>query len=319
MAMEDPGLQKAEEAFSSMLSSSGEKQQSVEEADVAEAEDSSPDVEETSEELETSPEEEHAEEEPDEETYYPIKLDGVDHEITLQEALNGYQRQSDYTKKTQMLAQEKQVVEAERAKAENDRLAYQQKLEQLVSNQSSVEEEPDWDQLYQDDPLEWMKKKEDFRSKKEKQQELKAEYARVQQQKQIESQNQMRQFIAQQHDLLLDAIPEWKDPKVMATEKAQIREYAKKHLQYSDAELSQIFDARAVLALKQGMMSTKIASKGKAKLKTRPDGIRAVKPGSAGNQRKKGDSLSKAKIRLAKSGSVQDATEVFKQLLSKKN
>ena len=100
-------------------------------------------------------------------------------------------------------------------------------VDRLVSEQQSQSvQEPDWDQLYENDPLEWMKQKEQFRSNKEKSLELQQEQFRLQQEQHQEQQAQMQQFVTQQHDALLSAIPEWNDPDVMAREKNEIKRYA---------------------------------------------------------------------------------------------
>lgn len=43
--------------------------------------------------------------------YVRLKVDGEDHEVPLREALSGYSRQADYTRKTQELAQQRQQAE----------------------------------------------------------------------------------------------------------------------------------------------------------------------------------------------------------------
>ena len=252
----ETGLQQAEEAIQSVLSDPPVEKQQQMESDTAE---------EVQEEVETeseTPEAEFTEQEEQEEVteqespsdkYYPIKLDGEDMEITLDEALQGYQRQSDYTKKTQALANDRKQVEADKEALLRQRDHYKQTVDRLVSErQAQSPEEPDWDQLYETDPLQWMKQKEEFRSNKEKSLELQQEQFRLHQEQQQEQQAQMQQFITQQHDVLLDAIPEWKDPQVMAREKNEIKQYAQS-IGYRPEEVNQIYDSRAVLALRTGM------------------------------------------------------------------
>ena len=45
------------------------------------------------------------------EKYVSVKVDGEDHNVPLSEALQGYQRQSDYTQKTQQIADQRQEAE----------------------------------------------------------------------------------------------------------------------------------------------------------------------------------------------------------------
>ena len=314
---EATGLQQAENVFQSLLSDQPiDNQQQLEEEvpEEAEVEAEDTEIEAESEEVEAEEEEsEEAEQEPDK--YYRVKLDGEDYEVTLDEALAGYQRQQDYTKKTQQIAEDKKQVLAEQEAAKNERLQYQQRVEQMLQQQqASQPQEPDWDQLYEADPLQWMKQKEEFRSQKERNLELQQEQFRIRQQQEYEQQEQMKSHLSQQHQTLVDAIPEWQDPAVMQAEKSQIREYAQT-IGYSSEEISQVYDARAVQALRHGMIASGLSGKGKVKLKPVAPAIRSVTPGSAPEQPRKQTSIHKAKIRLAKTGKMSDAEAVFKQLL----
>ncbi len=316
----ETGLQQAEEQIQSMLSDTPvDKQQQMESnagEEVQEEVEIEAESEATEPELTESEEtEEVTEQESSEDQYYPIKLDGEDMEITLDEALQGYQRQSDYTKKTQVLANERKQVEAEKEALSRQREQYKQNVDRLVQEQQSQQpDETDWDKLYEEDPLQWMKQKEDVRSKKEKMFELQQEQFRLQQQQSQEQQAQMQEYLTQQQKALVDTIPEWKDPEVMAKEKSEIRNYAKS-IGYSDQELSQIYDSRAVFALRAGMKASGLSSKGKVKLRPAKEAIRAVTPGTAAQQPREHTTVSKAKMTLAKSGKMSDAEKIFKHLL----
>ena len=272
------GLQQAEEQIQSMLSDTPVDKQQQMESDTGEEVQEEVEIEAESEAIEpelteSEETEEVTEQESSEDKYYPIKLDGEDMEITLDEALQGYQRQSDYTKKTQILANERKQVEAEKEALSRQREQYKQNVDRLIQEQQSQQpDETDWDKLYEEDPLQWMKQKEDVRSKKEKMFELQQEQFRLQQQQAQEQQAQMQEYLTQQQQALVDTIPEWKDPEVMAKEKSEIRNYAKS-IGYSDQELSQIYDSRAVFALRAGMKASGLSSKGKVKLRPAKEAI----------------------------------------------
>ena len=74
----------------------------------------------------------------EEQDVYTVRVNGEDVDVTLDEALKGYQRESDYTRKTQQLAEQRKQLEAEQSEfqtvqAETARLrdAYGQTLQQL--------------------------------------------------------------------------------------------------------------------------------------------------------------------------------------------
>lgn len=66
---------------------------------------------EDSEEEQPSEEQEEEHKEPEEEPKYKVTVDGQEVEVTQEELLRGYMRQSDYTRKTQQLANQRQQFE----------------------------------------------------------------------------------------------------------------------------------------------------------------------------------------------------------------
>ena len=109
----ETGLQQAEEVFQSALADEPIDNQQQMESDTVEEVEAEQEATEPEFTEQEEPEEVTEQESPTDK-YYPIKLDGEDMEITLDEALQGYQRQSDYTKKTQVLANDRKQVETEK-------------------------------------------------------------------------------------------------------------------------------------------------------------------------------------------------------------
>jgi len=95
----------------------------------------------------------------EEPTYYAVKVDGEDLEVTLEEALAGYQRDSDYRKKTMSVAESRKEVEAKAASIDA-------KLQELDSFIKREEDSTDWDELRRNDPGEYLKRKEDLEAVK---------------------------------------------------------------------------------------------------------------------------------------------------------
>jgi len=305
------GLQQVEGRFQEMLS--GETSDTQQELESDAGADLQQDTEpETEEELSEEPQE--AEQEP-EVPYYQVQIDGEQHEVTLDEALKGYQRQSHFTRSTQKLAEERKAFEAEQQALRQEREHYSNNLNQILSQQQN-EPEPDWNQLYENDPLEWMKQKENFRDRKEQLQNLQLEQQQLQYRQQQEYAQQQQAHLQQQSAALVDAIPEWRDPQVAQQEKAGIREYAKS-LGWQDSEVQNISDARAVIALRHGWKAHQSMMKGQSKIRQVPEGIRPVAPGSAQQQPRQHTQLAKSRMKLAKSGSMKDAESLFKNMFNK--
>ena len=138
--------------------------------------------EESEEESEEDEAEESDEEEGEESDLYAVKVDGEEVEVTFDELLKGYSRQSDYTKKTQELSQGRKEIEEAKstynsalAQMQQERQHYVTQLNQILQNSSNNLQEYDkidWNTLKEDDPIEYVKLREDYRDGKEKMQAL---------------------------------------------------------------------------------------------------------------------------------------------------
>jgi len=142
----------AAEAFEGILE--GTQPEGAEEEPVAQAEANEP-AEEEEEEAYEADEEDELEEEEQQEARYKILVNGQEEEVSLDEMLKGYQRQSDYTRKTQALAEERKQNQ-QLVNEYSQRLAQVSQLaEQLQANPEIPEPNINWDKLYHEDPVEW--------------------------------------------------------------------------------------------------------------------------------------------------------------------
>lgn len=251
-------------------------------------------------------------EEPTEELI-AVTIDGQTVEVTREELIKGYSRQSDYTRKTQSLAEERKQFDNEAQAVRQERETYAtllDRLEQQLQTGSTPEERAQLEALRQSDPVQYMLAKEELDARDQRLQAVQQERQRVAQQQEAERQQMLAQHIAGQRDALITAIPEWKDEGVAAKEKAQIRDYAMS-MGFSQEELEQLYDSRAVLVFRDAMR----ANKAKA---NKPQ-QRVKKPvAKAGAKRVRRSQKRVAMERLQKSGSNRDATAVFENFLSGK-
>ena len=70
----------------------------------------------------------------DEPSTYTVKVDGKDVEVTLDELRSGYSRQADYTRKSQVLAEQRQKADEELAATQQERQRYISQLEQFTDS-----------------------------------------------------------------------------------------------------------------------------------------------------------------------------------------
>ena len=245
---------------------------------------------------------------------FTVKVDGQEVEVTQDELINGYSRQQDYTRKTQELSQQRKTIEQQQAELAQRDAIYSQLLPKMEAQlKGELANEPDWNTLYEDDPVGYVREKQLWDEKKEKLSAVSAEQQRLQQEALVKQQTQIQQFVEYGNQKLLEIIPEWQNQEVALKEKAAISEYAVNTLGYTPEEIQQVYDYRALLGLRNAWLNSKTVEATKKK-PTQKAPARVARPGTT-NRPKSAAPVKKAKQRLAKSGRVQDAAKVFEQLI----
>lgn len=266
---------------------------------------------------EEATDEEQGDEEADEkeQQLVTVKIDGKAIELPLDEVINGYQRHADYSRKTQALAEERKQLHGHLSEVVQERQYYAQALTALQKQLATqVEQQPDWDRLYAEDPIEWVRQREVWRERQEKAAAAQIEMERLQAQQTAEERKQLAQHLHAERERLVEAIPAWKDDKVWDRDRTALREYGRK-FGFSDEELSQAYDHRAVVALYKAMKYDRMVE---AKKTVRPDPPRAApqpRKGSAAVSPRPVTEATRARMRLAKTGRVKDAAAVFESLI----
>jgi hypothetical protein len=334
-APQEGSVEEAHEALLSLLEPGKEKPE-TEEAAPTEEEESTEEIqdesleEESEEEAEESDEgeEEESEETDDgeeEDPLYAVTVNGEEHEVTFDELLRGYSRQSDYTRKTQELSNDRKQMEelqkqynSEVSTIQAERQQYMESLNQIIANSSAGLDKfanLDWQSLKDTDPIEYVTKKEEFREAQEKVQQMQQEQYHAQQRHAEESKQLRSQILQEEHGKLSAALPEWSEPEKQKKMATEIRDYASSQ-GFSAEEINSLIDHRSLLVLLKAskydaMQKADVKSK---KLKNKPRVIRS------GTGRSKGeDSKSKrtAKMkRLRSSGHVDDAASILEDLFN---
>lgn len=288
--------------------------ESDEDNDAALSEELSADADAADEETQEEQSEEGEEpEEQDQPTVFTVKVDGKEVEVTLDELQKGYSRTQDYTRKTQQIAEIRKQVEVETEAVRAERAQYAQMLGALQAQLQGTETQIDWDRLYHEDPIEWVRQKEVMRERQEKFQAIQFEQQRMAQLSQQEQQQQLASHLQEQHTKLLEIIPEWKDPAKAKAEKQLLVEFGQK-TGFTPEELKAIVDHRAVVALRKAALYDQMMTKRKAITPVTNNGPRPAKPGAAGRVSQTTEAV-RAKQRLAKTGRVDDAASAIYQLL----
>jgi hypothetical protein len=145
-------------------------------------------------------------------------------------------------------------------------------------------QEPNWEELRR------TKSNDEFASIHAEYQIQQSNLAKVQQQKtaierqqQADIQAQFQNHLTSEFEVMVEKIPEWRDEKVRDTERNKVISYAKSKMGYSDDEIAQASDHRAIVTLRKAMLYDQLMSGGseaKKKVKVAPRMVKAGTPKS---------------------------------------
>ena len=273
--------------------------------------------------LEESDEAEEAEE-PEETTLYTVKVNGEDTEVTEDELIRGYSRQSDYTKKTQELAEERRTIEAAQEQYNSELTALQQERQQYVDALSQVIQNSmaglqqysdiDWPALKEEDPIEYITKRDEYREMQEGVRENQHRAATIQQQQESEMVEVKKRMLQEEHGKLVAAVPEWGDPTTQKKLATDIRAYAIDQ-GYTPEEIGGLVDHRSLIVLMKAqkydvLQKADVKSK---KVKNKPKVVRA---GTGVKKTQEGKSKRRAQMkRLRGTGHIDDASALLEDFI----
>ena len=327
-----PGsMAEAEEVLLGLLEPEKETPE-TEEATPTEEEESTEEIQDES--LDEEPEEDESEEEEDDEgteeravegdDLYAITINGEEHEVSMDELLKGYSRQSDYTKKTQELSEHRKAFDGARQQMaqeyqqiQAERQQYIDSLQQIVDSSAPGLEQYasiNWEQLKAEDPIAFITKKEEFRDSQDNIAQYQAQQEEVYQRQYQEYQKQAHQTLQQEHGKMAQVLPDWKEPEKQKKIAKDIKEYALS-VGYTPEEVGSLVDHRSLLVLikAQKYDSLQNADVKSKKLKNKPKVVRSGKGRSKGEDTKV-KRAAKMK-RLQKSGHVDDAISILEDMM----
>tara|TARA_R110002020_G_scaffold154942_3_gene335653 strand:+ start:1869 stop:2858 length:990 start_codon:yes stop_codon:yes gene_type:complete len=271
---------------------------SVEEADNEEVTEVSQNYSESSEE---SAEDYQDSEESEEETtdVYVATVDGEQVEVTADDLLKSYQLEATAQKRLHEAAEEKKRILAEAQQVEAERKHYAENLnlvmQQMQQNQSTMTNEQ-WQQLYDEDPVAYVKAKEDIRAQQDR-------FQALQQEQMVLAERQLQTEQAK----LLERIPQWKDAEVATKERNNIVTYAKR-FGFTEQEIAATADSRVVDLLRRAYLYDALQQRkptATKKVKKAPKMLQAGQPKAKVNVSEQNRKT--AFDKLAKSGRKEDA------------
>ena len=310
----------AASAFLGLMGDDGESdngqlaaESEAEENDVAEASDDS--------EAEYAEDDEDVEEADDAEPEpkrFKVKAAGEEIEVELDELISGYQRSKDYTQKSQALAEQRKEVEAQQAQlaeVQKERQVYAQRLkaiDQILAQQQNGFSEQELAVLKETDPIGYAVKVAERTELEKKRAVINAEQQRLAQKQQAERSESLQRHLQTEAQMLTQKAPELAGEKGNAIKK-EILSFAKE-LGYSNEELGQLYDHRAVLTLYKAMKYEQLQKSKPDALKKVQSAPKTMKAGTS-NPAPKSTQDKKVMQRLRQTGKVKDAALAFERFL----
>jgi hypothetical protein len=255
-----------------------------------------------------------AEPEADDGEKYEVIIDGQPHQVTLSEALNGYIRQETFHRRLTELNNLRAGLE-EDSKRQQANWTLMLKVKEEYENdvKTMLPPEPDWDREFAINPV----------AAHQNQKVYQALYAKLNQS--IQERNRIEAIRAEEADRQLKKyavdgfsrfVFESKIPDE-ATLKKEIQSMRKTALAagFSEQEVATVYDPRMLSILRKASKYDRMMAAAKPQAVV-PGKGRTLTPGSAtpiGNAPRKG--LDEASRRLANSGRLDDAAEVFRRML----
>ena len=247
-----------------------------------------------------------------EEPSYEVKVNGQTLNVTLDELLQGYQREADYTRGKQDLSLEKSRLDQTLQQSQteiNQKLAKLNELNNSAQSQLQAEyANIDFEKLYEDDPVEASKLEHKMRKRAENLQRIQYE---TQQAQNVE----LQKFIQGEQSKVLSLVPEFNDPGKASKLKSDMKSYLT-NVGYNNQEINTIYDSRQVLLIRDALAYDKIR---RANPKVKKKVLNAPKVMRSGTTKTNAEQVARLRNeklnRLKKTGKVADAAKVFKDFL----
>lgn len=239
----------------------------------------------------------------------PVTVDGKASEVTLEEAIRGYQREADYTRKTQAYAQERQQFEAQMGQAQ---AAFQQRAHavdtMIAALQAELEAGPkkgDLDYLINENPAEYIRQNRLLEERHMRLAQFQRERGMQLQQQQQEQMQKIGEYRRSQQQALLQHYPGIDNPEKGQAIQARTMKVLKE-FGYSEEEvkayMSGPWDHRLIrVALKLDEM-TQLQAKGKEAAKKVALKPKLMKPGTSTAKKGDGERTEELRARLRRHG-----------------
>jgi hypothetical protein len=143
---------------------------------------------------------------------------------------------------------------------------------------------------------------------------VRQERAQLAQRQQAEQQARLQAQIVQEAERLRTAIPDLADEAKGEVVRKEIKDFARS-IGFSEQELAQVYDHRAVVTLYKAMQYDKLQKSKPATAKRVAEAPKTLRPGTTQQSDPKQDVVKKLKGQLRKTGKQRDAAKLFERFL----
>lgn len=237
--------------------------------------------------------------------------------VTADEAHRGYLRQSDYTKKTQEIAQEREKVQQAFQQRDQERQVVAEHINMalnVIEPTLAEFRQLDWDKLASQNPTQYARAKAQYEQASERYLQLKQAGEEALQQDQQSRAAKFQQHLRVQDQVAKRLIPELADPKQAPQVKARLKAYLMKGAGYSEKEAGQVSDARILNLANKALQFDLLQARNKnlRDKKVRKAPKAGMKPGSPKSQAQRQEQARAEKMsKLKRSGKLEDAVDLL--------
>jgi len=242
---------------------------------------------------------------------YSVKVNGQESQVTLEDLKQGYSGQKYVQSGMQDVAAKRKEAEDVYTALNNERAQIAQIHQQLQNGGVSQPPTKPSKELFEADPIGYMQENLDYEEKKANWDKQMAQLQHVSQQNSVAQQSAQQAFLREQMQILQKDIPEFADEKTGQKLKDKLVSIGVKHYGYSNAEIEQITDHRAINVLNDARKYQDIkAGKSKAEVKTKGKKP-VVKPGAKKMATPNAKVRSRQQAKLRKTGNMEDAISLI--------
>ena len=297
----------------------------VEQEDITESEDVSPEVEasesedvddaeyddseEDQVEVEAKDDDDETDDEADSEepVYFSVKVDGKEERVTLEDLKRGYSGQKYVQKGMQEVAANRKQTEEVYSALLAERQQLVEMYQQMQQGQFLSKPNPPSDDLLSDDPIGYIEQKARYDKAMEQYNQQQGKMSQIMQQSEQARERAVQAYLQQEMQSLANVIPDFGDAQKATKLKGKLLDGGQNFYGYTEEEIGSIMDHRAIRVLNDAIKYREIVA-GKSKAEQKAKGAKPViRPGAKKVQNTNVKAMERRKAKFKTSGRIEDA------------